>query len=248
MDMRLVTKGRGEPRAGLVEQGKVQRKLAQDYAAALDDAGWSAEDTAKLAAAIAALETDAAKHVEDQHGAHQATAVEHAAIDEAKRFTRILRHALPRALRSAPPGVTAASFHAGEPLARSTPKISRYLDDIRPAVVKLDDALAPAFKKAFAGKKPSEALDQVKGALDTADATQETALAALPAQTLGVYEAKGRLLEAIEDVNRAGLIAFDGDAAAMAPFNKDVLLRARRARAQAHAAPASKAPAAPEPA
>ena len=43
---------------------------------------------------------------------------------------------------------------------------------------------------------------------------------------------------AIEDLNRAGKMAFDGDAVQIARFNKDILLRARKARAQAEVAAA----------
>ena len=40
------------------------------------------------------------------------------------------------------------------------------------------------------------------------------------------------MLEQIEDLNRAGKIAFDGDAATRGKFNKDILLRARKERAK----------------
>jgi hypothetical protein len=52
----------------------------------------------------------------------------------------------------------------------------------------------------------------------------------LPADTEKLYETKGRVLEWIEDVNRAGKSAFDGDAARVAVWNKDVLMRARKER------------------
>lgn len=73
----------------------------------------------------------------------------------------------------------------------------------------------------------------VDAGLASADATQELSLSALPADTLAVCERKGRVLRAIEDLNRAGKMAFDGDAVQIARFNKDILLRARKARAQA---------------
>ena len=90
----------------------------------------------------------------------------------------------------------------------------------------MDDGL----KKFFAGTKPSTLLDTVKSGLDNADATQEAAIAALPGDTQSVYEKKGRLLEMIEDMNRAGKSAFDGNATKMAMFNKDILLRGRASR------------------
>jgi hypothetical protein len=61
-------------------------------------------------------------------------------------------------------------------------------------------------------------------------AQQGKVISALPVATQQVYEAKGRVLEQIEDLNRAGRTAFDGNAAMMAKFNKDVLNRARKAR------------------
>lgn len=54
----------------------------------------------------------------------------------------------------------------------------------------------------------------------------------MPAETLAVYEKKGRLLEQIEDLNRAGKSVFDGQADKIALFNKDILMRARKTKAK----------------
>ena len=51
----------------------------------------------------------------------------------------------------------------------------------------------------------------------------------------------GKVLEQIEDLNRAGKNAFDGDAATRGKFNKDILLRARKAQAKKTAEDAPKA-------
>jgi hypothetical protein len=64
-------------------------------------------------------------------------------------------------------------------------------------------------------------------------------LAQVPAATQHLYEAKGRLLEAITELNRIGQIAFDGDASSRARFNKDILLRARHKRVAGVAMPAA---------
>ena len=241
-DLRLVNKGQGEPLGGLLQQGRVSVAVATEYATPLDDAGWPAENTALMTATIGELEGDAAQKADDRSGARQATTGEHAAIGEAKTFLRKLRNALPAVLRSKPAGVDASSFHAGVRLARSTPKISAHLLKIRPGVAKLDETLKPYFKK----QSVLALLDQVKAALDNADVTQESTLSALPTQTVAVYEKKGKLLELIEDLNRAGQNAFDGNAAVRARFNKDVLLRARKqqaeAKAEAPAAPVEPAP------
>jgi len=52
----------------------------------------------------------------------------------------------------------------------------------------------------------------------------------VPEDKIEIFGAKGRVLEMIEDLNRAGRIAFEGQAETVGKFNKDVLLRARRQR------------------
>jgi len=150
-----------------------------------------------------------------------------AARVEVKTLIRKLRHALPMALRASPKaGVKAEDFHAGEKLGRSTPKLVAYLTRLRPAVVALDGALAKYFK----GQSAVTLLDQGQAALAGADTVQEIAVKDLPVGTLTVYEGKGRVLRGIEDLNRVGKIAFDGEAEMIAKFNKDILLRARKKR------------------
>ena len=238
-DPRLVAKGRGEPRAALAEQGRYQVALAKEHEADLAKAGWPAADTAALAANVTTIESAAAAAADARGVARSTTVSEHDAVTEVKTFIRILRHALPRVLREHKDlGVTAAAFHAGATLGRATPKLSAYLATIAPALAKLDEALKPA----FGGKSAVAEAARVKKPLDEADAIQETAQAGLPEDSLAVYEMKGRVLEAIEDLNRAGKIAFDGQATLVAKFNKDILLRGRRAR-KAAAAAAAAAPA-----
>ena len=58
-----------------------------------------------------------------------------------------------------------------------------------------------------------------------------TALAATGLLTVGtsaLAQTKGRVLQAIEDINRLAKNAFDGQAALVSQFNKDILLRARQ--------------------
>lgn len=229
LDSRLVAKGSTEPRAGLAQQGKVHVGLATQYAAELDGAGWSSADTAALAANVARLEQAVGTQTKAYDHASDTSTAESKAIDGAKAYIRRLRHALPRALRETPAaGVTLESFHAGATLGRVTPRISRYLNEIRPGVLALDAALAKHFK----GQKASSELDAVKEALDKADTAQELARKNAPGETLSLYEVMGQVLEQIEDLNRAGKIAFDGDAATRGKFNKDLLLRARKQRAK----------------
>lgn len=227
LDTRLVAKGRSEPRGGLAQQGKVHVGLATHHALELDDAGWSATDTAALTTNVATLEQAVGTQSEAyDHAADTSTGESHA-VDHAKAYIRQVRNALPRALRESPSsGVTLDSFRAGVSLARSTPRISKYLAEIRPGVVTLEPALAKHFK----GQQASVLLDACKSALDAADTEQELARANAPGETVALHETMGRLLEQIEDLNRAGKIAFDTDATTRAKFNKDILLRARKAR------------------
>jgi len=236
LDSRLVAKGRTEPRAGLAQQGKVQVGLAQEHAAPLDEAGWSPADTAALAANVERLEQAVGSQAKAYDHAGDTSTSESQAVDTAKAYIRRLRNALPRALRESPgAGVTLESFHAGQTLGRSTPKISKYLAEIRPSVVTLD----PALQKHFKGQKASSGLDAVKGALDKADTAQELARKDAPDQTLSLYEVMGTVLEQIEDLNRAGKSAFDADTATRAKFNKDILLRARREQAKKDGPPST---------
>jgi hypothetical protein len=229
LDMRLVAKGKNEPRDGLAQQGKTHVALAQQYADELEEAGWPPEDTAALAANVALLELSAGAQAKAYDGLSGASLNEAQARDAAKAYIRRLRNALPRALREAEaPGVTLESFHVGETLGKSTPKISKYLARIRPAVVALD----PALKKHFNGQEASSELDRVKSALDEADVAQELSRKNAPGETLSLYEVMGVVLEQIEDLNRAGKSAFDGYAVIKRKFNKDILQRARRERAK----------------
>ena len=227
VDERLVKKGQGQPRLGLIEQGKVSVGLAREYATELAGAGWSKADTNAMEALVTELENDVAAQAESRAGTHSAHSGEQAAIDDAKTFIRRLDHALPRVLRTTDgSGVTMADFAVGGSLGRSAAKIAGHLTKIRPYVAGLDSAL----KKSFGGQSALGQLDSVKSALDAADTQHAVAASALPTDTATLYEAKGKLLEAIEDLNRAGKIAFDGDATKVAMWNKDILVRARKAR------------------
>jgi hypothetical protein len=224
IDMRLANKGKDEPLAGLVEQGRVSVELAKAHPAELAGEAWSGADTTALEGLVTELDTESAAKIDSAHGARAATRTEHEAIGQAKAYIRRLRNALPRVLRQAAiPDLKPQAFHAGTKLGRSTPLISKYLNDIRPSVAKLDAPLQ-AFSNGGLG---TAAHDKVKAALDTDDATQEVARAGLPVETLKVYETKGRVLEMIEDLNRAGKSAFDGQAQLASKFNKDIVLRAR---------------------
>jgi hypothetical protein len=226
IDFRLATKGRNQPLDGLLEQAKVSVGLAKLHAATLGVASWTALRTTAMESEIASLQGDVVAGIDRANVARHATQQQHAAIDAAKEFIRKLRAATPMVLRDTKiEGIPHDAFHAGGGLGRSVPTIAGYLLGVKGPLLKLDADFAPY----FAGKSPSTLLVDVGHALDTADVTQETGIKSLPEATLTVYETKGRLLENIEDLNRIAKIAFEGDARARALFNKDILLRARKA-------------------
>ena len=113
-------------------------------------------------------------------------------------------HLLQQAVRRAVPvvlrkhkveNITKSTFNAGESLGRSTPKISKYLTKIRPAVKALGEYLKPRFN----GESPSEILESLKSDLDNTDATQEFFRAGLPESTADIYLKAGELLDLIEE-------------------------------------------------
>lgn len=227
LDVRLMRKGKKEPREGLVQQARVHLELARRFAERLARFGWTPADTDRLATGLSLLEGEMARQADARGISLQATRDENEAIDEAKALLRRLRLALPRVLRARPvPDVDAQSFAVRTKLRRSTPEILGYLNRIQPAVERLDDELAPYFD----GVCPSKLLREVQTRLAALDAEQEASWAKLPVETARVYEAKGRVLELIEDLNRAGKSAFDGERETAALFNKDLIVRARRKR------------------
>lgn len=234
MDMRLVTKGRSEPLDGLLQQGKVHIALAKQYAAALVESGWSDEDTSALELEVARLEAMAGKAGADgASGADGEPEHEPSAIVEAKAFVRRLRNALPRALRETKAeGVSEAVFDAGGKLGREAPRIAAYLEKIGPSVTALDGEL----RRHFGGKSASELLAQARGAVEKVASAQGSQQGEVAGEKGELYASKGRVLEMIEDLNRAGRIAFEGQGETVGKFNKDLLLRARRQRGKSGAA------------
>jgi len=229
LDFRLIEKGRRQPREGLVQQARVHLELARRHEERLKLFGWTPADTDRLATALSLLESELARQADERGMSRQATRNEQRAIDEAKAFVRKLRLSLPRVLRqTSVSGVGAESFAVQTRLRRNTPQILAYLTRIQPAVERLDDELALH----FGGVRPSERLQEVKARLEAADTEQEALWAKLPHETARVYEAKGRVLELIEDLNRAGKSAFDDDPETAALFNKALIARGRRKRSE----------------
>ena len=226
VDLRLVRLGQSQPRALLVEQGLVSVGLAQEFAVPLKTFGWTDAKAKALGAEVTALQSSQATQADQQDDAHTALGGEARAKADAKAFVRRLRLAWPLALRDAgdKAGVAAQAIESGGPIGQSTPKLVSYLTTVAPAVKTLDKYLAPY----MGGQSPSATLAKLRPALEQADTTQENEWAQVPESTQRIYEAKGRLLEAIVELNRIGQIAFDGDAVTRARFNKDILLRGRK--------------------
>lgn len=242
IDIRLANKGRREPIAGLVQQARVHLKLLETHADALDRCGFKAVKVDRLKTKTAELDTDAARAHDARGGSKAKTAAEQTAIDEGKALLRLVYNARVPALRDTPvEGVTPDSFNVGKTLGRSTAEISAHFGRIQGPAQKADEA----FKPYFNGEKLSEKIKAAKEKLDNANATQETALSALPLETQKIYETKGAVLELIEDMNRAGWSAFDGNATMVGLFNKDVLLRARKAAKKEKDAPEPPVPGTP---
>ena len=58
-------------------------------------------------------------------------------------------------------------------------------------------------------------------------------VASLPVETQKIYETKGMAVELIEELNAVAKNCFDGNAQLIALFNKDILLRGRKAKKSA---------------
>jgi hypothetical protein len=236
-DEKMVKKGQGEPREGLLQQGEYHLTLGRELATDLAACNWGPDKTDKLDADVQLLGSAMGAQAEARGLSKSATGSEIGAISEAKELIGALRNAAPLVLRENPvPGVSKESFESGGPLARSTPRIRAYLEKVRPAVETLDST----FQKYMRGQSPLARLDDIKTRLVESDAKQENLVSKLPEDTQRIYECKGLILQAIEDMNRTARIAFAGKAEVVARFNKDILQRARKAKKK------EPAPSAPE--
>jgi hypothetical protein len=235
VDLRLAKRGRREPLGALLEQARYSIGLARQHAAHLSKAGWSRARTDGLEADVVLLEAVTATHAEKRSATRTKAQAEQRAIDDVKRFLRLLRTALPMVLRE--PGASAvdpAAFHVGGELRRSVARIRSYLEGVQEVVLKLDPQLAPY----FGGKRPSVTLAKLRAALEHADDAHDRERSARKPVTWKAYEARGRVIQAIEDLHRVARIAFDASPAVRATFHKRILEQARRPRVK----PAKPAP------
>jgi len=228
IDTRLVRLGMREPRAALVEQGLASEGLAKDTATDINKFGWSEAKSKAVRGSIETLQSTMAVQADQRDDSGTSHDGEVAALSAAKKFIRHVRFAWPMAHRDAAgkAGVGVDAIESGGTIGKSTPKTVAYLTTLAPAVKALEPWLLPY----FAGVSPSATLLACRTALEGADRVQETELDQIPEATQRIYEAKGRLVELIGDLNRIGCMAFDGQAVTRARFNKDVLLRGRKVR------------------
>lgn len=234
IDHRLVRKGIREPIVGLVDQVGLSAALAREHATELAAYGWSAEDTAALERAGRELDEEIGRLASQRSAALGATRDEAEAVDAAKAFIARLRAALPKVLRERQTTedredgawIDRKAFAVRGSLRRSTPQIQEYLLLISGAVGHLDGELS----RYFGGDSAARRLSEVSEALERANATQAMKQGGRPADTARLYQAKGRALELIEDLNRIGRIAFADQPVIAAQFDKHLIARARRKR------------------
>lgn len=227
-DETLVAKGRKEPLEGLKAQGRYTAKLIEENPK-VNEFGWSAAQTTELQAALNVISTSEASRSEAEDTSLSATAKQEAAIDAAKADIQSVRNVLPIAVRRAKQAGVAVQekmFVSGS-LGRSVSAIASYLTNVIPSVKLIDAQLQPLVK--FTA---SDRLTQRRVELERADKVQEAAVKGTPTHTASIAEAKGKVLQLVEDVNRIAKNAYAGQAEVVGKFNKDLLLRARRERAK----------------
>lgn len=231
MNEKLAKKGQSQPLQGLRDQLALHLKLASDDAEALSGSGWAPEDTIELQTIAKKLQDETLAKLEAAATAKASTRAEEAKVSAAKEFIWKLRQAVPgamKAARKAGVNVDAAAFKAGGRVGRETKDVLTYLEQVQTAA----RALEPYLKKYFGGQAVVAKAEELHGSLTAANKLQEALRQTVPQDTASLYEAKGEALERIEELNRVAKIAFYGQAAKVAPYNKDVLLRARREQAK----------------
>ncbi|MGC4115811.1 MAG: hypothetical protein QM765_14675 [Myxococcales bacterium] len=216
---RLVLKGRWEPAAGLAQQAEHSLTVWAEHARDLASYGFTAERADWMRELLRRVKL--AGELERWEKRRDVAL----AVNGSKAFIVRLRRAVPMVLRdrclSEP---TTADFFPGE-VGRSASRIVEYLQRIRPAVKRLDGPLRPYFRE----ESPVLILDAVLTSLEIVRGQQEHPGDVDEASRVS-DEAKGELLQQIEDLNRIAAIAFHGRAEVIGRFNKDLLLKARRSK------------------
>lgn len=233
--LRLAAKGAGDPVKAVLQQAHATSANAHARldAPELQDMPMR-EKVAALDAQTAVVEGMVGSTEAKKEESRAATRAENGAFAKSKTFKRQLIQFAPMALRDQKiTDLGADAFAVRGSIGDSTPKMLEYLGRIEPVVERLDAGLTPYFRKV----SPLKTLKDLRVELAKADGKQEAKASALPEATVAFRAAKGLLLQLIEDVNRIGRAAFDGQAEIAATFNKDLLLRGRRRASEPAEAP-----------
>lgn len=222
-------KGMRVSRRGLLDQARVHIALEQQYRDKLTQRGWTAALGKQLVDDTTIVDSEMAGAIEARLASKDNLAREQAAISRAKELKSDLTHAARDLYADGAITREALDKISGggvSRLGRVTSLISTYLADVEPVVRAHDEGLKPYFNGASALAE----LLATKTELDAAQQAQELGYAQLPDETKKVYLAKARVLALIEKLNRLAKLAFKGQAEIIGRFNKDLILRARRAR------------------
>lgn len=208
---------------GLLDQAPVTIQLAKDQMVRLEGYGLRADMVADAETTLSELDTDRAKAIDARVASKDDRGDELYWLAAAKKHKRLLVSAADDLVRDGEiTEAERAGLNTGAKLARSTPRHVEYLLNTQ----KLVERLAPKLASLLGGGDVADEHSFILEGLRDAQTRQESGRQALPEDTRGVNELKGRLLTFIERVNSAGKRAFDGDALMIARFNKDLLLRA----------------------
>ncbi|MGI5861504.1 MAG: hypothetical protein ACOX6T_05535 [Myxococcales bacterium] len=233
---RLAAKGEREPTAGVVEQAGKSLETGTTYKAKLLAHGYTEEKFTELSTQLATITTLLGSRQGLWGAATDATRSEVAAFQALKDHFQRLNLVAPIVIREIKPaGIEPNCFSVDKRVGRSTRKLLEHADRTRDFVAALDEQLKPY----FAGQSALAEHDRLRKALFEANAKQEDAREVGPEKTVDLNVAKGRVLELIDDMNRVGRVAFMDNAEIAGRFNKDILLRARRAHRRGDSGKAS---------
>jgi len=225
---RYARKGANEPTEAMLSQAEYSIELANLYKTQLVGGGFEQADIDEMVAKRAELASLLGEQKKTKDEGLAATRAEAQAIEDAKDYLFVIRKVIRRVIRkSGLTDITVDNFSPKAHLGRKVSAFLGHLERIRPHVARLEEVLKPC----FGGESPLVVHDRVHGELSRASTSQEIKLDDVPEKTRQLYTAKGRLLELIEEMNAIGTVVFRRRAEIAARFNKDILLRARRARA-----------------
>lgn len=230
-DQRLINKGHNVPLIPLVDQTGVSIARARRDEALLAEFGFPPSRTDEMEQLKEELQSERARYVEQRSAAREKVMTEREAQTEAKAHKRRLVLAADDLVADGIMTTTDRNTLNRGTLGRSTPKILGWFIDTQEIVNKY----AADFSPLMASIDVPDRHRVVFKNLESSQVAQETALADLPADTAELYEKKGRLLDLIERLIRAGKRAHDGDAQQIALYNKDILLRASKPKKKAAA-------------